>query len=58
MQLTFVMSDELFEESGSDEVRIVEPVRADIDEPGNDERAEPEPEEDDSWLYECSITAD
>ena len=53
------MSDEQFVDPGSEDIRTTEPVRADIDEPRGDERVElEEPEEDDSWLYECSITAD
>jgi hypothetical protein len=51
-----VMSDEKFDEPGTEQ--ITEKVRAEIDEPRKDEALVAEPAEDDSWLYECSVTAD
>ncbi len=52
------MSEEQFVEPETDEKRIDKPVRSEIAVPHEDERPpQPEPE-DDSWLYECSVTAD
>lgn len=50
------MSDEKFDEPRTEQ--ITEKVRAEIDEPRKDEALVAEPAEDDSWLYECSVTAD
>ncbi len=55
MQLTFAMSDEKYaeqENTPKSDTRITKTM------PAAHEEGEGEEREDDSWLYECSVTAD